>query len=140
MKKVAKLVRVSLVTRVIVNEDATKHEILELAIPKLSESLMDNPYESVDEIVDDLECPYNEEEDNQLTAAEDSMLIQAGELLSPNDTEDLIQMVRTIVNHEDENEIIDYIPGITVYERVEFSLTVRQFLKEVGYTGVEFKD
>ena len=56
--KVAKLVRVSLVTRVIVDDTASEQDILELAIPKLSESLMDNPHQSVDEIVDDTECPY----------------------------------------------------------------------------------
>ena len=56
--KVAKLVRVSLVTRVIVEDTASEQDILELAIPKLSESLMDNPHQSVDEIVDDTECPY----------------------------------------------------------------------------------
>jgi uncharacterized protein (UPF0212 family) len=56
--KVAKLVRVSLVTRVIVEDTASEQDILELAIPKLSEALMDNPYESVEEIVADTECPY----------------------------------------------------------------------------------
>jgi hypothetical protein len=60
MAKVAKLVRASLVTRVIVDENATEQDILELAIPKLSENLMDNPIESIDEIVDDLECPHIE--------------------------------------------------------------------------------
>jgi len=56
--KIAKLVRVTLVTRVIVDECATYQEIMELAIPKLSENLMDSPLESIDEIVDDTECPY----------------------------------------------------------------------------------
>jgi hypothetical protein len=60
-KKVAKLVRVSLVTRVIVDVDATEQEIMELAVPKLSENLMDSPFDSIDEIVDDVECPYEEE-------------------------------------------------------------------------------
>ena len=59
-KKVAKLVRVSLVTRVIVDVDATEQEIMELAVPKLSENLMDSPFENIDEIVDDTECPYEE--------------------------------------------------------------------------------
>jgi hypothetical protein len=62
MKKVAKLVYVTLLTRVIVNEDASEQEIMELAIPKLSENLMDSPYESIDKIVDDNECPYDEDE------------------------------------------------------------------------------
>jgi hypothetical protein len=60
-KKVAKLVRVSLVTRVIVDIDATEQEIMELAVPKLSENLMDSPFENIDEIVDDTECPYEGE-------------------------------------------------------------------------------
>jgi hypothetical protein len=60
-KKVAKLVRVSLVTRVIVDIDATDQEIMELAVPKLSENLMDSPFDNLDEIVDDTECPYEEE-------------------------------------------------------------------------------
>lgn len=59
-KKVAKLVRVSLVTRVIVDVDATEQDIMELAVPKLSENLMDAPFENLEEIVDDTECPYEE--------------------------------------------------------------------------------
>ena len=61
-KKVAKLVRVSLVTRVIVDADATEQEIMELAVPKLSENLMDSPFENLDEIVDDVECPFEGQE------------------------------------------------------------------------------
>ena len=57
-KQVAKLVRISLVTRVIVDEDATQEDIMELAVPKLSESLMEQPFACIDEIVDDIECPY----------------------------------------------------------------------------------
>lgn len=60
-KKVAKLVRVSLVTRVVVDVDATEQDIMELAVPKLSENLMDAPFEKLEEIVDDTECPYEEE-------------------------------------------------------------------------------
>lgn len=56
--KVAKLVYVTLLTRVIVEEDATEEDIMELAVPKLSESLMDAPYENLEKIVDDAECPY----------------------------------------------------------------------------------
>ena len=59
MGKVAKLVYVSLVTRVVVDENASEQEILELAIPKLSEKLMDEPFEHIEEIVDDEECPYD---------------------------------------------------------------------------------
>jgi uncharacterized protein (UPF0212 family) len=63
MGKIAKLVSVTLMTRVIVDEGATEQDILELAIPKLSEKLMDEPYEHIEEIVDDEECPYDSEFD-----------------------------------------------------------------------------
>jgi hypothetical protein len=63
MGKIAKLVSVTLMTRVIVDEGATEQDILELAIPKLSEKLMDEPYEHIEEIVDDEECPYDPEFD-----------------------------------------------------------------------------
>ncbi len=59
-KKVAKLVYVSLMTRVVVDENATEQEIMELAVPKLSENLMDSPFEHLEDIIDDLECPYDE--------------------------------------------------------------------------------
>ena len=59
-KKVAKLVYASLVTRVIVDENATEQEIMELAVPKLSENLMDSPFEHLEDIIDDLECPFDE--------------------------------------------------------------------------------
>jgi hypothetical protein len=60
-KKVAKLVYVSLMTRVVVDENATEQEIMELAIPKLLENFMDSPFENLDDITDDLECPFEEE-------------------------------------------------------------------------------
>lgn len=65
MTKVAKLVYVSLVTRVIVDENADEQTIMELAIPKLSEKLMDEPFEHIEEIVDDTECPFDAETDEQ---------------------------------------------------------------------------
>ena len=63
MSQVAKLVRVSLVVRVIVDVNATEQQIMELAVPKLSETLMDSPYQHIDEIVNDTECPFVEGED-----------------------------------------------------------------------------
>jgi hypothetical protein len=58
MAKVAKLVYVSLATRVIVDEDATEEQILEAAkhlfIDKVQTELGDN----IEDIVDDEECPF----------------------------------------------------------------------------------
>jgi uncharacterized protein (UPF0212 family) len=58
MAKVAKLVSVTLMTRVIVDESASEMDIMELAIPKLCEKLMDEPFEHIEDICDDEECPY----------------------------------------------------------------------------------
>jgi hypothetical protein len=69
--KVAKLVYVSLLTRVIVEEDADQQAIMEMAVPKLSENLMDSPFENIEKIVDDTECPYIMGEEYQLEVGED---------------------------------------------------------------------
>ena len=57
MTKVAKLVCVTLLTRVIVEEGADQQAIMEEAVPKLSETLMDSPFENIDKIVDDVLMP-----------------------------------------------------------------------------------
>lgn len=140
MKKVAKLVRVSLVTRVIVYENATEQEILELAIPKLSESLMDNPYESVDEIVDDTECPCNDGEQIGLTLSEAKALTAARWVLATSSDEELAEMIKLIINHNSKEDLIDNIDGVDVWLQVEDTYSVENFLENIGYTGVEFKD
>jgi hypothetical protein len=59
MGKVAKLVSVSLMTRVIVDENASETEILELAGIKLAEKIQHELTEHLEEIEDDIECPYD---------------------------------------------------------------------------------
>jgi len=66
MKKVAKLVYVSLATRVIVDENASESEILEKAKNKFLNKIGTELSEHLEEIVDDEECPFDEEFDNQL--------------------------------------------------------------------------
>lgn len=69
--KVSKLVYVTLLTRVIVEENATEQEIMEKAVPKLSENLMDSPFENIEKIVDDTEMPYIIGEEYQLVVGDD---------------------------------------------------------------------
>ena len=59
-KKVAKLVRVSLVTRVIVDADASESDILIQSQMKFIEQIANEIHENLEEIVDDTECPYEE--------------------------------------------------------------------------------
>lgn len=59
MKKVAKLVCVSLMTRIVVDENATEEQMMELARPQLIEKLQeDGLLDHVESIEDDEECPF----------------------------------------------------------------------------------
>lgn len=61
--KVAKLVAVSFLTRVVVEENATEEEILEKAKSNFAFKIEDELSENLEYIVDDIECPYNEKYD-----------------------------------------------------------------------------
>ncbi len=63
MAKVAKLVYASFVTRVVVDENATEEEILEASRQKFIEKVQTELGENVDEIQDDIEIPYDTEEE-----------------------------------------------------------------------------
>ena len=58
--KIAKLVYVSLATRVVVEDTTTQEEILELVIPRFVDKIINEISENLDDIVDDNVCPYNE--------------------------------------------------------------------------------
>ena len=63
--KVAKLVYVSLMTRVIVDDDATEAQILDVAKPRLIYTMNSDLSEIIEEIVDDEEVPYDPNHDKQ---------------------------------------------------------------------------
>ena len=63
MARVAKLVYVSLVTRVIVDEDATDEQIVEAAKHRFVDKIQTELGENLEDIVDDTECPYDPEMD-----------------------------------------------------------------------------
>lgn len=63
MTKVAKLVKVSLMTRVVVDSNATEREILEKCQGVFTEKIDYELSENLEEIVDDTECPYDPEHD-----------------------------------------------------------------------------
>ena len=65
--KVAKLVRVMITTRIIVDDNASEKEIMEIALPRLLDNLYTNAFENIEEIVDDTEVPYDQEMDDVLT-------------------------------------------------------------------------
>lgn len=61
MTKVAKLVYVSLMTRVIVDADATEQDIINASRESLIEKINDESFaEHVEEVIDDFEVPFGE--------------------------------------------------------------------------------
>jgi hypothetical protein len=65
MKK-AHLVYVSMATRVVVDENATEQEIIKLANAKIINNIIaDGIFENVEEVLEDDECPYDADFDNQ---------------------------------------------------------------------------
>ncbi len=65
--KVAKLVRVMITTRIIVDDNASEEEIMEIALPRLLDNLYTNAFENIEEIVDDTEVSYDPDMDDVLT-------------------------------------------------------------------------
>jgi len=61
MAKVAKLVYMSMVTRVIVDEDATEDQIIQASKDSFVEKVLNELGENLEEIVDDEEVPYDPE-------------------------------------------------------------------------------
>lgn len=43
------------------------------------------------------------------------------------------EMVDAIANHEDQSDMIDNVEGVVVWEKVEWSFTCEDFLREIGY-------
>ena len=65
MKK-AHLVYVSIATRVVVDENTTEEEIIQLANAQIINNIIaDGIFENVEEVLEDDECPYDEDFDNQ---------------------------------------------------------------------------
>ena len=65
MSKVAKLVTITMKTRILVDENASESDIIELASIKMSEKIQHEFNENLESIEDDIECPYNPEFDEE---------------------------------------------------------------------------
>ncbi len=65
MKNVAKLVTVSFTTRVVVNEEATDSDILEVAKEKFVEQVNNDIHDNLISISNDTECPFGTFDDDK---------------------------------------------------------------------------
>jgi len=131
MARVAKLVTISLMTRVIVDENAVDEQIVEAAKSKFIEKIKNEALENLDDIVDDTECPFG-------TFYKDGHLPEKFYQPQINDW-------GTIVGHEDEeifsfdvwaskDELLKKFPNCIVNEYTFDDIEYPQFidLTEVG--------
>jgi len=58
--------------------------------------------------------------------------IIAGEYLSANAENDIPTMVKLIKENPNQNQLIDYVDGVDVWEKVEFEFTCKEFLKLIS--------
>jgi len=65
MAKVAKIVEISLMTRVVVEEFATDEEIMIAAVPMLAKKALYEASENISEIYNDDECPFGTFDDEE---------------------------------------------------------------------------
>jgi len=65
MSKVAKLVTITMKTRILVDENASESDIIELTSIRMSEKIQYEFNENLESIEDDIECPYNPEFDEE---------------------------------------------------------------------------
>lgn len=67
-------------------------------------------------------------------------MIEKAEMFLSYDSEVTIaQMIEAIANHEDENDLIDNVEGVLVWEKVEWSFTCEQFLEQIGFNSDFYK-
>ncbi len=62
----------------------------------------------------------------------------AFDLLSADTLEECEEMIKLIIA-ADETEMIDYIDGVDVWEKVELSFNVKQFLEQIDYKPEDWK-
>jgi hypothetical protein len=60
-------------------------------------------------------------------------IIIAGSYLSAGADNDIETMVELIKNNPDQTQLIDYVDGVDVWEKVEFEFTCKEFLKLIHY-------
>jgi hypothetical protein len=65
MAKIAKLVTLTLQTRVVVEEGTDDEEVMELARPKFADKIKYEYLENIEEVIEDKEQPYKEGEEDE---------------------------------------------------------------------------
>ena len=134
MSKVAKLVEFSLLVRVIVEEDANDDAIIATAYDKVQDKIDNRELgDNLVSIEDDVEVPFGEapndsDENDGITS---KMVKEAAHYLSDGDI-DTREMVRRIMDYEDQSEQIDYVDGVVVWFPCENTFSCSAFIELIS--------
>ena len=71
--------------------------------------------------------------ESQLPTQNEKAIELASHYLCESEEMSIEDQVKIIYNHEDEDAMIDYIDGVTVWEKVEYSFTCESFIYEINY-------
>ena len=135
MSKVAKLVEVSLMVRVIVDKDATEEQIIAASYEKFQDKFDNRELgDNLVSIEDDTECPFGVfdsdiEFDDEITK---QMVKNARHYLVADSEKELRRMIRNILDCENGSQLIDYIDGVLVWEKIEYSFSVDGFIEHIS--------
>jgi len=108
-------------------EDKLPQDLTQLSITKLEkviEKVLPSKREEIIARASDMLCSGTFYKDEKRDA-DDSLSVE--------------EMVQLIAENEDENEIIDYIEGVIVWEKIEYSFTAEQFCEHIGFTNDFYK-
>lgn len=70
------------------------------------------------------------------TTKQQTIKYAEGYLAGDGDTEDAI---KAIIAHEDQDDLIDNVDGVDVWEKVEYSFTCKDFLESINYIASDWK-
>lgn len=67
-----------------------------------------------------------------LPSEQDKAIELASHYLSDGDLSTK-EMIEAIAKHDDQEDLIDTVEGVVVWQKVEYSFTCEEFLKEIGW-------
>ena len=71
--------------------------------------------------------------ESQLPTQNEKAIELASHYLCESDEMSIEDQVKRVYNHEDEDDMIDNVDGVIVWEKVEYSFTCEQFIYEIGF-------
>jgi hypothetical protein len=105
---------------------AVKNYIVNLAIEdRLPSDLTQLDIDQLQEVVE-----------SAMPSARDIAISQAEHYLCNSDDLTIEEQIQAIENHKDQNDLIDNVDGVIVWDKVEYSFSCEDFLSEIGWNRI----